>query len=342
MVAKQTEKQKRSGMGQTIINVMKKVLGRGLSSLISTPVQVVPPAQSVVAQPQISGNAAVKFEAFPTPDAVTNGITYLPISKVIADPKQPRQTFGEGELLELAQSIKEKGVLQPLIVRKSKTTPDSFELIAGERRLRASKLAGLTQVPVIVNDLTDTEAFEIALIENIQRANLTPIEEARAYDRLATEFNLSQEEIAKRVGKSRASVANSMRLLKLPQELIDLISDSSLTMGHAKAILSVKDPQAQISFARMTVRDGLSVRALELVISQASVLDLGSTAPTRLLSNNSKTAKPNVSDELTEKIQRALATKVTLNRSSSGKGRITIHFYSDEELSRLVDKFLEE
>jgi ParB family chromosome partitioning protein len=113
-------------------------------------------------------------------------------------------------------------------------------------------------------------------------------------------------------------------------------------MGHAKAILSVKDPQAQISFARMTVRDGLSVRALELVISQASVLDLGSTAPTRLLSNNSKTAKPNVSDELTEKIQRALATKVTLNRSTSGKGRITIHFYSDEELSRLVDKFLEE
>lgn len=317
---------------------MKKVLGRGLSSLISTPVQVAPPPTP---QPQISGNAAIKFEAIPTPDSSSNGVTYLPISKIIADPKQPRQIFAEGELMELAQSIKEKGVLQPLIVRPSKTG-DTFELIAGERRLRASKLAGLTQLPVIINNLTDTEAFEIALIENIQRANLTPIEEARAYDRLATEFKLSQEEIAKRVGKSRASVANSLRLLKLPQELIDLINDNSITMGHAKAILSVKDPQAQLNFARMTVRDGLSVRALESVISQASVLDIGSTtAPTGIL-RTGKTSKPGIADELGEKLQRALATKVTLNRSSSGKGRITIHFYSDEELSRLVDKFLEE
>lgn len=323
----------------------RNVLGRGLSSLISTPsISLAPSA--------FSGNAAEAEEhshlALAKGEKNLNGeressdstgIRFISIDLIANNPAQPRQEFNQQELLELAESIKSLGVLQPAIVRPGRGSNDSkFEIVAGERRWRASKLAGLKQMPVIVQDIDDRQSLEIALVENIQRSALNPIEEAQAFEKLMSEFSLSQKEVAERVGRDRASIANFLRLLKLPEEVIGYIRENKLTMGHAKAILSVREPSAQLSLARKVIAEGLSVRALEGVVSRVVVLDSGKTV--RKSSEREGAAdkfKAAAFPEVMDRLRHRLGTKVNIYHHPSGRGRIEIEYFSEQELDRIVD-----
>lgn len=315
---------------------IKPALGRGLSALISSPVPI------FRSQATTEGGAAIKIEEIqsvskPTPSN-TNNVQYIEISKILNNPSQPRQEFNESEILELSLSLKKLGVLQPILVRPSKKDSEYYEIIAGERRWRAAKLAGLIEVPVIVKDLDDRETLEVAIVENVQRENLNPIEQAQAYQRLSDEFKLSQEEIAEKVGKDRASVSNVMRLLKLPKEIIQNLKEGKLTIGHAKAILSIKDPSAQLSLSRKVVTEELSVRALESLVSRVVVLDAGRTAKklNRISANDSQN-EANY-PEAHERLRRALGTKVKIKEVLSGRGRIEIEYFSEQELDRIIEK----
>ncbi len=281
----------------------------------------------------------------------SSGVKYLNTSMLAPNPKQPRQDFSDAELSELASSLKTVGLLQPILVRP--VTPDPtgtsssavrYEIVAGERRWRAAQLAELTQVPVIIRELSDRETLELALIENLQRENLNPVEHAFAYQRLSQEFGLNQAEIAERVGKDRASVANFMRLLKLPEEVLALLRQGALSMGHAKAILSLREPAAQISLARRVIKDALSVRALESLVAKVVVLDTGKrksgvldTDNASLSNSNGKTSQLRF-PEVTDRLRRVLGTKVSILHTKSGRGRIDIEYFSEEELDRLVDQ----
>ena len=329
----------------------RSVLGRGLSALISTPpVSIVPPTVAKETPAVVDGNQAIKSEE-PVNNVIEisssynklpiagggleNEVQYVLIETVFPNPKQPRQVFQQAEITELSDSIKTLGVLQPILVRK---VGDRHEIVAGERRWRASQAAGLTKVPVIVKNLSERETLEVALVENIQRSNLSPIEEAQAYQRLADEFSLSQREIAERVGKDRASVANYLRLLSLPEGVIDLLKAGSITMGHAKAILTVKEPSVQNSLARKVIDEGLSVRALEAIVSRVVVLDTGrrggkSSRDTVEEKGHARSDFPEVTDRLRE----SLGTKVSIRHHESGRGRIEIEYFSEQELDRLVE-----
>jgi len=241
---------------------------------------------------------------------------------------QPRRKFSEDELAELSRSIKKQGVLQPLLVRKHQT---GYELIAGERRLRASKMAGLTQVPVVVKEISDTELLEASIIENIQREDLNPMEEAEAYRRLAEEFNLTQEEIAERVSKSRSAVANFIRLCQLPQTIKDSLAENTLSMGHARALLGADTAVQQNRVFQVVMAKGLSVRETESLVK-------------RLKSEKEKKqAGTPGSDEiyfstLAEDLSRRFGTKVVIQRKGR-KGKVMIDFYSNEDLERLLNLF---
>ena len=248
------------------------------------------------------------------------------ISKIEPNREQPRRHFEEDALLELADSIKQFGVLQPLLVQKK---GDFYEIIAGERRWRAAKLAGLKEVPVIIKNLTEQEIVEIALIENIQRENLNPIEEAQAYKRLLTEFNLKQDEVAERVSKSRTAVTNSMRLLKLSDDVQQMVIDEMLTTGHARALLSIEDSKQQYTLAQKIFDEKLSVRDVE-----------------KLVKNLNKPAKPKKITEknmeifyqdLEEKLKQVLGTKVSISSKENGAGKLEIEFYNNEDLDRFVE-----
>jgi ParB family chromosome partitioning protein len=239
---------------------------------------------------------------------------------------QPRIRFSEDELEDLARSIREKGVIQPLLVRKNAA---DFELIAGERRLRAARMVGLTEVPVIFKDIPDSEMLEVSIIENIQRENLNPIEEAEAYHRLMTEFNLTQDEASKRVGKSRPAVANLLRLRQLPDQIKESILDGKLSMGHARALLGAETSAQQKTAWMLIMSKGLSVRETENLIKH-------------LKSNKAPKEKQKSSDDiyfssLQEELSRHFGTKIEIKRHGK-KGKIEIEFYSNEDLDHLISR----
>jgi len=248
------------------------------------------------------------------------------LDRVIPNPNQPRRRFSQPEIDELVESIKHNGILQPVLVRE---TPDGkFELIAGERRWRAATIAGLNTIPAMVKQVPDHEVLELALIENVQRSDLTPIEIARAYQRLIREFSLTQDELSTRVGKTRSSVANTLRLLALPSDIQELMESGSLTMGHAKVLLSLSSPDEQQAWATRAVNEKLSVRDLE-GLREPSV-----KRPRPV----PKQKDPNVTN-LEEQLKRRLGTNAKLTTGPKG-GRISIDYYSGEDLDRILDIIL--
>lgn len=290
--------------------VKRKGLGKGLDSLI-------PENKSV--------KSAVKPEK--AEESVKTGEQMLKINQVEPNREQPRKYFEEDALLELADSIKQYGVLQPLLVRKRK---DYYEIIAGERRWRAAKLAGVKEVPVIIKEYTEQQAVEIALIENIQRENLNPIEEAMAFKKLLTEFNLKQDEVAERVSKSRTAVTNSMRLLKLGEKVQQMIIDDMITTGHARALLAIDDEEQQYLLATKIFDEKLSVRETEKLIKSLK-------NPKKQVKVVKTVENAFVYDDLAEKMKRVLGTKVSISPKGNGKGKIEIEYYSDDELERMFE-----
>jgi len=252
-------------------------------------------------------------------------IIYLDIERIFPGEQQPRKIFRDDSLKELAASIKEKGVLQPVIV--SRVGDGSFRLVTGERRWRATALAGLKKIPALVKNVASRDSLEIALIENIQREDLNPIEAAEAFNKLITEFNLTQEDLSVRVGKERATIANYLRLLKLPEEVKSFLYNGSLSIGHAKAILAIEGKGNQIDAARKIIKKGLSVREAELLSKKAS------------LSPKARTDRDPQVSSLEEKLIRGLGTKVRIINKGK-KGKIEIEYYSLEELDRLLDILL--
>jgi ParB family transcriptional regulator, chromosome partitioning protein len=256
------------------------------------------------------------------PDRGDN-IIQVDIDRIMPGKQQPRRFFNEDALKELSASIKEKGVLQPVIL--SRTGDGSFNLIAGERRWRASKLAGLKKIPALIKNVASKEALEIALIENIQREDLNPIETAEAFNRLQRDFEMTQEELAVKVGKERATVANYLRLLKLPDEIKDMVYNGALSMGHARALLSVEGRLNQIEAARKIIKKGLSVREAELLVRKPSRPESAAVLK-----------DPHIRS-LEERLKQSLGTRVHLSQKNKKSGRIEIEYSSLEELDRILD-----
>jgi len=265
------------------------------------------------------------FQAEPSGSA-----QFIPITQIQPNPSQPRTEINNESLQELAASIREHGIIQPLILTKD-NGEELYTLVAGERRLRAAKIAGLESVPVIIREASDQERLELALIENIQRENLTPLEAAEAYQRLNDEFGLQQDQIADRVGKSRVAVTNTIRLLKLPDEAKRALTTGKITEGHARAILGLSSPQAQLAALQTIQRGELNVRQAEELVRKLSGI--------KPKTEDKKAPKPPEVRAMEEKLRAGLGTKVSLNHSGSG-GTITIHYYSDEELEALIDQIL--
>lgn len=272
--------------------------------------------------------------ASPTPmEELGERVQQIPVGKIIPTPFQPRKEFSDDELKELVDSIRQHGIVQPLIVREN---GEKYEIIAGERRWRAAKQIGLKEAPVIIRKATDQEVLELALIENIQRADLNPIEEATAYARLAQEFGLKQDEIAQKVGKSRASVANCMRLLELHAEVQSWLTQSRITVGHAKVLLSVKSHDEQLLLAETIIRQNQTVRQAEKLISQ-HLNNNGSSRSSR--SKSSSATGPSVAVlHLQNRLQQHLATHVSLHHNEK-RGRIEIEYYGNDDLQRLLAIF---
>lgn len=291
--------------------VKRSGLGKGLDSLI----------------PDNKTSKMVKktVEAPKAPENVSGQIM-MKINEVEPNREQPRKNFEEDALLELADSIKQFGVLQPLIVQKKK---DYYEIIAGERRWRAAKLAGVKEIPVIIKEYTDQEIVEISLIENIQRENLNPIEEAMAFKKLLTEFHLKQDEVAERVSKSRTAVTNSMRLLKLSDKVQQMIVDDMISTGHARALLAIDDPEQQYILANKIFDEKLSVRETEKLVKD--IKNPKKEKPKKEIQNSF------VYENLEERMKSVIGTKVHVNHKPNGKGKIEIEYYSDSELERIFE-----
>jgi ParB family chromosome partitioning protein len=285
--------------------IHKKVLGRGLGALI-------PQRQEAPA---------------PTESHATQGLAEIPISQIQPNPFQPRKTFNEASIDELARSVREHGIVQPLVVTRA---GDKYKLIAGERRFRAAQKAGLTTVPVLIKEMmAEGDALQIALIENIQREDLNPIEEAMAYHQLHDDFQLTQEEISRRVGKERSTVANFLRLLKLPDPVKMLLASGQLSMGHARALLAIESPKKQEQLADRVVRKNLNVRQTEMLASESSP----KTAEKK------EKEKDVFTRDAEDKLQRTLRTKVEIDRRRRG-GVIHIRYGSEDELIRVVDELM--
>lgn len=293
--------------------VKRNGLGKGLDSLIPNKTEKTvktekKPEQKTEESQNSSGEMLVK------------------INQVEPNREQPRKEFDEDSLMELADSIKQFGILQPLLVQKRK---DYYEIIAGERRWRAAKMAGIKEVPIIIREYTDQEIVEISLIENIQRENLNPIEEAMAYKRLLEEFHLKQDEVAERVSKSRTAVTNSMRLLKLSPRVQQMIVDDMISTGHARALLAIDDEEQQYQLANRIFDEKLSVRETEKLV--------------KALKNPKKEIKKQkpehmfVYDNIEEQMKNIIGTKVSVNPKANGKGKIEIEYYSEDELERIYD-----
>ena len=257
-------------------------------------------------------------------------LSVIDINKIRLTSNQPRKHFDEATLSELADSIREYGVIEPLIVRP--VDKDTYELVAGERRFRAGVQAGLHSIPAVVRVLDDRQSLEVALVENLQREDIRPLECAQAYRRLIDEFGLTQEEVAERVGKKRPTITNTLRLLNLPPKILESLDKDEITEGHARALLSVLDPDAQIKIWERVVRQGLSVRAAERLCR--SDIRLSKTSVAR--ETRHRHDDPNLID-VQDKLRRFLGTKVSITRHSESKGKIEIEFYDDEDLMRILD-----
>ncbi len=256
----------------------------------------------------------------------------IDIDRILPNSQQPRKNFDEPSLEELAESIRQHGVVQPIVVRA--LDDGFFQLIAGERRWRASQRAGLTRVPAVVRQAGEHDTLEIALIENLQRQDLNPLEEANAYEKLIVEFGMTQDEVARRVGKNRATIANMLRLLKLPAEVQQWLRDNKLSTGHAKALLSLSEPDAILDAARRVIQGSLSVRHAEMLVGRIAK---GETRNSESAAD-SEVVDPNVKAAI-RALEQVVGTKVDIHESG-GKGKIEIHFYSFEEMNRLYEGLL--
>lgn len=292
---------------------MARGLGKGLDSLI----------------PDAMGDSKKKKDD--SAGSEKGSETLVKISSVEPNREQPRKNFDEDALQELSDSIKQFGLLQPILVQDRQ---DHYEIIAGERRWRAAKIAGLKEVPVIIKNLDEREIVEISLIENIQRENLNPIEEAQAYKRLLTEFNLKQDEVAERVSKSRTAVTNSMRLLKLCDEVQQMVIDDMISTGHARAILSIEDPEQQYMIAQKIFDEKMSVRDVEKFIKNLN-------KPNSKKANTEKNKSIEyIYQDTAEKMKQSLGTKVNISAKENGSGKIEIEFFSHEDFDRLVEMII--
>ena len=280
----------------------RKALGRGLSALLGTP-------------------------DLETPESLRE----IDIDRILPNSHQPRKNFDEAALNELSDSIREHGVVQPVVVRP--LDDGFFQLIAGERRWRASQRAGLYRIPAVIREAGEHDALELALIENLQREDLNPIEEAQAYERLISDFGLTQEDVARRVGKNRATIANMLRLLRLPTEVQQWLRENRLTTGHAKALLSLSDLNAILDSARKIIQGNYSVRQAEMLVSRYTT-DGGLKEDAVA----AETEDPNVKAAI-HALEQVLGTKVTVHESG-GKGKIEIHFFSLEEMNRMYEGLL--
>jgi len=302
----------------------KPALGRGLGALLG----------GAVSTARGGSGAPAPVANTPSPAAAASGesVILVPLARIQPSPLQPRKDFPAEALQELADSIRAQGVVQPLLVRKQ---GGHLELIAGERRWRAAQLAGLTQVPVMIRQADDRAALELALIENLQRENLNPIEEAAGYRQLIEQFELSQEEAAAKVGKSRGAVANALRLLGLPPEVRDWVRDGRLSVGHAKVILGLPAPERQKAAAQQAIEQGLTVRQLEELVAHWQAQPAPASRP-----GAAATAPPTARDPhvvaLEGRLRERLGTRVGL-RYRKGRGSIEIRFFSDDELERVLD-----
>lgn len=290
-----------------------KGLGKGLDSMI-------PPKRTARAQAQDS--AANK-------NANKSGEVILKINDVEPNKNQPRRTFNEDSLIELSESIKQHGIVQPLVVAKQK---DYYEIIAGERRWRAAKIAGLKEVPVIIKDYSPQEIMEVALIENIQREDLNPIEEAKAYKNLIDEYNLKQDQVAEKVSKSRTAVTNALRLLKLDERVQEMLINENISSGHARALLGLDDEEKQYNIATQIFDEKLSVRETEKLVKQINRPEQP-PKPKKELKNDF------VYRDIEEKLKEKIGTKVKINRKTEDKGKIEIEYYSPEELEKILAYF---
>jgi ParB family chromosome partitioning protein len=296
---------------------MRQALGKGIGALIPS----APPRTSAAAPPAARPATPPSFDANATPGPSVRAIS---LDAIAVNPWQPRDAFEESALADLARSIATHGVLQPILVRD--LGAGAFELIAGERRVRAARLAGLTEIPALVKDAEERDRLVLAIVENIQRADLSPLEEARAYRKLLEDFSLTQEEVANRVGKSRPAVANTLRLLSLPEDVQLDIAAGRLSAGHARALLALEGDEARRALSREIVVRKLSVRDAESMAARAK----DKPPP------NGPPADPDVR-RLADDLGRALGTKVTIHPARGGAGRIEIAFYSDDDLARVAD-----
>lgn len=294
---------------------LKRGLGKGLDSLIPTNVMMESEEKHATVSTASSAEEG------------KDGTLMVKLSKVEPNREQPRKNFDEDSLQELAESLKQFGMLQPILVQNR---GDYYEIIAGERRWRAAKIAGLKEVPVIVRELTDQEIVEISLIENIQREDLNPIEEAQAYKRLLTEFHLKQDEVAERVSKSRTAVTNSMRLLKLCDEVQKMVVDDMISTGHARALISIEDPEEQYLIAQKIFDEKLSVREVEKLVKDLH-------KPPKPPKEENKTLQA-IYQEISERLKQSLSTKVSVSAKQNGAGKIEIEFYNHEDLERLLER----
>lgn len=327
----------------------KKGLGRGLGSLIAGPAAVV--------SNDINGNVDLMMKPnnnfgpknnnmttvnkltteqnqndIQKPNMDNSRIWNLGIDKLKSGKYQPRKSFEKEPLEELAQSIKQNGILQPIIVRK--INENSFEIIAGERRWRAAQLAGKHEVPVIIREYSNEQSLELAIIENVQRENLNAVEEAEAYSRLIEEFNLSQQEVAEKVGKERATITNALRLLTLPLEIRRYIIDGMLSAGHGKVLLSIVDSQKQIEAAKITIKNNLSVRKLEKLAIELN--NQNNSSNLQQTKTEQELKEIGIIKQIEEKIQKKFSTKVLI-QYENGKGKISLNFYSKEEFNNLIE-----
>jgi ParB family chromosome partitioning protein len=309
----------------------RNALGRGLSALMA----VTSPSAAMTVN--IKENEEQTAEVI---QAVKSGdLLFLPLTNITPNPNQPRKEFNEDELKELSESIKESGLLQPLVVRKIST---GFEIVAGERRFRAAKMAGLTEVPAILKDLSDKETLAIGIVENVQRADLNPIDEALAYQRLIEDFEETQNSVAQLVGKDRVTVANALRLIKLPNAVKEFVKAGKISAGHARALLGLSDPKEQQQVAQKIVSEGLSVRAVEKLVldykrgpNEVSAKVLKDRIKKTLTGETLE----RLQGELSERFRRSLSTKVNVKLISAERGEVTISFFSKDELESLLERF---
>jgi ParB family chromosome partitioning protein len=299
----------------------RKALGKGLSALLPGKSQAKPSASHSVPEPH--------------KESAPSGLQQIPIHQIDPNPVQPRTVFTADKLGELADSIRANGIIQPLVLQRA---GERYQLVAGERRWRAARLAGLTEVPAVIQEFAADKLLQIALIENIQREDLNPIEVAHALDRLATDYSLSHEEIGKRTGKDRATVSNLIRLLKLPQPVQVMVAEQRLNMGHARAILGLTTPEQQVELAQRAANQGLSVRQVERLVQGLSSAEETGDKPSTAAAGKER-PDPNITAAVRE-LEGALGTRVRIVSQTSDRGRIEIEYFSIDELDRIYNLIL--